>query len=58
MPRIHPPLTIKNLHGERIFIYFENRFASQKVEFLNFYLKQKIAKMTLNGLEITKQYIN
>ena len=40
--------------SERIFIYFEQiRFASQKIEFLNFcFLAKKSIKMTLNILEI------
>ena len=46
-------------HGKRIFFFGKIRFASQKIEFLNFhFLAKKSVKMTLNGLETTKYYKN
>ena len=46
--------------GERIFIYFDEiRFASQKIEFLNFcFFSKKSVKKTLIGLETPKDCKN
>jgi hypothetical protein len=40
--------------GKRIFVFFEKiRFASQKLNF-SIFLANKLVKMTLNSLEVTK----
>ena len=53
------PYHVRHVTNEYIYFFEKISFASQKLNFSNFYfLTKKSVKMTLNSLEVTKCYKN